>query len=153
MKITLSDEDSAKLGCGATLEYDENRLSLQEAIALQKVTGYTPTELSGALLGRPLSDEKGQPLWEIDPASGEEWRDEFGLRRRQRGVDAVALGAVVWLAVRRAGVQIPFDALDVDLFAVQFGEPEVEADGPKDSPKPGTSSTRSRSTGRSSRRS
>lgn len=92
IRFKLSPEDRERLGAPEVIAFDETRLMLSEARAVQKASGYHPDDWFDGL-------KKGAP-------------------------DAVA--AVVWLALRRAGVEITYDDVDFDLGALVYEEPEPE---------------------------
>lgn len=119
MKFRLSEEDAAALGCPREVEFDETRFTVKENIALQKQTGFTMERLGYFIEGVPARGRDGSPLYLLDEA-GVEKLDEQGRKIPLREMDAEAIAAAVWLAVRRAGAEVAFDDFDINLVGVEF---------------------------------
>lgn len=128
MKITLTEEDAARIGCPRVVEFDDNRIMTREAIAIQKTTGYSLEGLGRGLTGVPVKDADGNLRYRTDD-EGNEVRDEFGHRTVLREIDIEALLVAAWIAVRRSGVQVPWDDFDLDLLGTEFGDAEVVDEG------------------------
>lgn len=94
--IKLGAADREALGAPEAMQIDPTRFRLAEVRALKRETGHTVESLSQALQG---GDVEGK-------------------------VEATA--AMVWLALRRAGVQVAYDDLDFDLAEMDL---EVENAG------------------------
>lgn len=137
MRIRLSDADRTRYpGCPETLEVT-SQVSLREAAALQRIGWAMPSDLFRALSGAER-DEAGQIV-----------RDDAGAPVR-RAPDFEAWLAVVWLGLRRAGVQVAYEDVDVSLDLTPELDPDEvdtpsgaeEAERGKDSPSiPPPSST------------
>jgi hypothetical protein len=128
MKITLTAEDADRIGCPQVVEFDDTRIMTREAIAIQKTTGYSLEGLGRGLTGLPVKDAAGNIQY-VTGEDGTEVRDEFGHRSVLREVDIEALLVAAWIAVRRAGVKVPWDDFDLDLFGTKFGDDEVVDEG------------------------
>lgn len=137
MKITLTAEDTARLGVGPTLAFDLNKIMAREAIVLQKVVGVTPDELSKSLQGAPVLDEQGRQAYQVDDA-GALVLDEEGQPIPLRRINLEALVAFVWMAARRAGCKVPFDEFDFDIIGTQVGDNQVVGAPGKDESTPAT---------------
>lgn len=94
--IKLCAADREALGAPEAMHVDPQRFRLAEVRALKRETGYTVEALSQALQGGGLEDK----------------------------VEATA--AMVWLALRRHGVEVAYEDLDFDLAEMAL---EVEAAG------------------------
>lgn len=148
MKFRLASSDALRLGCPQDVEFDAERIMGREAIMLSKI-GWPPDRLA-ADAHRPVLDGDGKPVFERDER-GEFVRDGAGNPVVLFGVDPEALMAVLWLAVRRAGVDIDWKDFDVDLQGVeQLDEDEEPGKAtPATTSKRTTSRTRSPSSRRS----
>jgi hypothetical protein len=128
-KLRLAAVDRERLGCPELLDSSIASMTNREAMELQKIGYPTPGLLAAALR-----------------AGGAE-------------TDFRAITALVWLALRRAGVQVEFDTLEFnlnDLESVPDPEPEpVVSEGKAPGREVSTNSPRKRSTstGTSRRRS
>jgi hypothetical protein len=128
MRITLTEKDAERIGCPRVVEFDDGRIMTREAIAIQRSTGYTLEGLGRGLSGLPVKDRDGNIQY-VTGEDGNEIVDEFGHRKVLREVDIEALLVAAWIAVRRAGVQVPWDDFDLDLLGTQFGDDEVVDEG------------------------
>lgn len=137
MQIRLSAEDVERLGCPEVLEYDEQKLMAREAVALKRATGMSVQRLGELLAGEPCPEHKAQcskcrrtPCEVHGMGRPCEEHDELvdGCERCKLpcencgGVDTEALVAMVWIALYRAGVRIPYADFDFDIFAMQTGD-------------------------------
>lgn len=123
MRIRLSDADRERLGCPEWIEYQPDRLMIDEAIEIQDAIGYGPDELLDAMQGVPLV-RNGQPVLDSD-----------GEQRVRR--DLRAWQAVVWAALRRAGVDTPLQGLTFDLLKLRTAlDEEPGKAGPDDQSTP-----------------
>lgn len=126
MQFRLNEEDRQRLGCPEWLEFDFRKLSFKEAIALQKSTDFKSVE------------DLFSAFWK--PALGKD-TDPTGLV-----VDYEAVFCAVWLALRRAGVKVPYEELDFEARNIDYKlsdyelQTEEETD-PKDSSTPPTTSS------------
>lgn len=107
IRIRLSDEDRARLGCPEWLMYDPMKLRAREAAMLAKTTGYDPIRLGEGIQGKPLLDGAGKPVL-----------DEAGEQVRTRDWDAWL--ALVWLCCVKAGCAVPFNDFDFELGSVSL---------------------------------
>lgn len=130
LRIRLSDADRERLGCVEWLDYDPNALMLSEAEILDDA-GIDPD----IRWGDPVLDEQGKP----------ELTEKGAPKRRIRpGGQRV----IVWMALRRSGVDVPIKDLDFDAERVLWqvvepGKAESETSD-SDSPPPSPASTTSR---------
>lgn len=145
MRIRLSDADRARYpGCPETLEITQD-VTLREAAALQRIGWAMPSDLFKALSGAER-DETGQII-----------RDEHSNPVR-REPDFEAWLAIVWLGLRRAGVNVAYEDVDVswdispELDPEETEKPPAEVGEGKDSRStpPASSTTSSPTTKRRS---
>lgn len=122
MQFILSEQDAAALGIPREVTYDEERLGLKDAIALEEQAGMSVDTLGTLLSGKPVT-ENGGPVWETDDR-GKLVVDEQGNPVQKRDVSTRALAIALWLGCRQAGSKVDFDDFDVNLLAMNF----VEAD-------------------------
>lgn len=119
-KLRLAAVDRERLGCPELLDSSIASITNREAMELQKIGYPTPGLLAAAL------------------------------RRDKEETDFRAITALVWLALRRAGVDVEFDALEFNLSeleSVPDPEPEpVVIEGKAPGREVSTSSPRKRST-------
>lgn len=127
MKFTISDADAERIGCSASLEFDERTIMAREAIVIKKATGLSIESIGRGLTGMPVLDADGNPQYVRDD-DGAEVRDEFGHRSVLREVDMEAVLAAIWIAVRRTGVTVPWGEFDLDLLGISFGDDETTAE-------------------------
>jgi hypothetical protein len=97
-RLRLSDADRERLGCPEFLVNPLDTVTVREAIELQKLGYPTPLLFASALAAR----------------------DE--------GPDFAARAALVWLALRRAGVESDPATLDFDIVGLQFFPDEEPAE-------------------------
>lgn len=119
--IRLSEADRERLGCPELLPVDLQSATNREAIALSKLGFNTPRRLAAALISQD-TDGEIEPNW-------------------------TAWTALVWLALRRAGVEVDPLTLEFDIDSVEYirdpepepvPEPEVDA-GKAEDPEDSTS--------------
>lgn len=127
MKILLSEEDAARLGCPRDLVFDLNKLMAREALVLQRTTGWTPDRLASAMEGKVVLDANGQPAYQQDE-HGADVLDEHGKRIPLRELDIEPILVAAWIAARRRGCVVPYDDFDFDVLGVDYAdEPEPDA--------------------------
>lgn len=150
-RIRLSDEDRERLGLKQEWieSFDVERFMLADAELLE-ANGYDPDEFMDDLQGQPVVRD-GQPVMvaEFDsdgnevlvdgkPKMHQKVKRSFRLRR-----------ALVWLAVRKAGLTVSFDDFDFQIVGVRhdFSGDPPEGKGHLTAPTSSKSakSTRSRS--------
>lgn len=127
MRFRLSEEDAERLDCPQDIEFDEERLTGREAIALKKLTGWTMERFGQAFAGERVLDDDGNVVWELD-GTGAEKRDEAGNRVPLRSADPEAILVAVWLAVRRTVGDRPWKGFDVNLIPLMQEDPAAEVD-------------------------
>lgn len=110
MRIRLTPGDRERLGAPEWLELDTDRFSVMEAEALSEA-GLSATEAAVLLRGWP-AERDGEPVL-----------DAVG--REVRQTDPRGWHARVWVALRRAGITVPYPECDFDVLAL-----EVEYDPP-----------------------
>lgn len=144
MKIRLSAEDAARLGCPAEFEHDESKLMAREAIALKRITGWTPERFGAALEeGEPVLDGDGKQMFAME--GGQRVKDPAGNPIPLRTIDMEVMLVLVWLAVRRVtGTDVPWKDFDIDLLAM-VTEGDDEGKGPTSTSKTSSNGTKSRS--------
>lgn len=101
MRIRLGDADRERLGCPEWLIEDELALSIVEADLLQRA-GIEPDDVVAHIAGAPKLAGDGTQLTTDDGYA-------------IRSISMLGWRIRVWLALRRAGVRIPFDELDFSL--------------------------------------
>lgn len=129
MKAPLSTADQARFGAPEWLDVDIDTVTVRECEAIEEATGLTYEEAVALMLPEV-----------------EEHEDRRTLRFRPKGVRIR-----VWLGLRRAGIETPYDELDFDYgpwggLRVFAREPEGKAVGSPPA-EPNTQS-KSPSTGR-----
>lgn len=153
MKILLwvSDADRERFGCGELLELDPFSVTAREAAALQQPffpgsDGFgSPNEWRKALRGTPLTDATGAPVM-VDVEETLADGTVKTTQEQKRQPDYAANAALVWLELKRAGVDVPLADLDYDQDGARFmfqSDAPVEAEGPgkDDGAEPPTTST------------
>lgn len=143
MKILLflSEADQNRFGCGPQLEVNPFAVTAREAAAIQepffpKHDGFvSPKEWRDALRGTPLVDQYGAPVMVEVEEDGET------KQQQKRKPDYAANAVVVWLGLRRAGVNVELADLDydTDAFRWSFQTDQPEGQG-KDDSDPATTS-------------
>lgn len=143
MKILLflSEADQNRFGCGPQLEVDPLAITAREAAAIQepffpKHDGFvSPWEWREALRGKPMVDQYGAPVM-VDVEE-----DGVTKQEQKRKPNYAANAVVVWLCLRRAGVNVELADLDYDAdnarFTFQADQPEGQG---KDNSDPATTS-------------
>lgn len=137
MQIRLGKEDRERLGSPEWLEWPPRGLFQIEAELLQEELGVEPDEYMQWLFGKPVLDEDGNPVEEeVDGPDGQK------RTVAKRSHPAKALRFRVWQALRRAGVSIPFAAVDFDRNLLEFdGDPEPVVESGKADPPSETKTT------------
>lgn len=103
-RLRLSDADRAKFGCPEFLPVSLDAITNREAIALQKAGYPTPRLFREALRVKPV----------IDPATGEPTPDG------DYSVDVEAWTCLVWLSLRRCGVETDLATLEWNVDGVDY---------------------------------
>jgi hypothetical protein len=141
MRIRLSEADRKRLGCPEWLDVQLTSITAREAATIQRLGGYDPDELAEALKGTPVMRD-GQPVYETDADGNTVMED--GKPKPKLRYDFDAWVAVIWLALKRAGVTVPYNELDFDLeIDVEAADPEgeVPAEGKESDSTPTSEST------------
>lgn len=112
-RIRLSEKDRKRFGCPEWLTVDVDSMTAREAAIIQTEGGIAPDEISDELIGQPVFDN-GAPVFQRDIVTGEVIRDD-GIPRQKRRYNFNAWLALVWLALRRNGIQVPYAEMDFDL--------------------------------------
>ena len=122
-KLRLTDADRERLGCPEFLPFEPGSLTNREAIELRKLGYKTPVKFWDALRAERETD-------------GDQVVDVV--------LDYVAWTALVWLALRRVGIQSDPATLEFDVDGLQYvpnEEPAEEEPGKAPAvPDPSTSS-------------
>jgi hypothetical protein len=124
MRFRLTEDDAERLDCPQVIEFDENKLTGREAIALKKLTGWSMERLGQAMAGDRVVDDDGNQIWQLDE-HGDPAKDEAGNRIPLRAIDPEALLVMAWLAVRRTAGDRPWKDFDINLMAMT-GDDEVD---------------------------
>ncbi len=121
-KFKLNDEDRQRYGSEGALEFDTDRIGLREAALVQRETGYSPDDLSrfdkpkvrnGRPVLRDARDDDGNVIYMPDGVTA--------LKEPDTEPDLEVLAVVIWMAMRRAGVKVPFDDdFEINLIGVDM---------------------------------
>lgn len=132
MRIRLSDEDRERLGITEEwLAFQLDRLMMSEAEELDN-GGYDPDDLAEDLAGQIVYGADGEPVMIPVPGS-----DGQLVEKRRR--PARVWRAVVWIAIRNAGVQVPYVGFDFNLRGIEYAADPDEEPG-KDGEAPASAS-------------
>jgi hypothetical protein len=126
MRIRLAEADRERLGCPEWLDLTLSSITAREAGTIQRLGGYGPDELADALRGEPIIRD-GQPV--VDDEGQPKLRYDFD-----------AWVAVVWLALKRSGVTVPYNELDFDL-EIEVENPAEEGEVPEGGKESGSTPT------------
>lgn len=117
--VRLSDEDRKRFDCPEVMPIDLQAVTNREAIELAKLGYATPRLWQRALEVTPIIDDDGN-------------RVPGGYR-----MDYLAWTGVVWVALRRSGVNVPLGELEFDINGLEYvPDPELD-ETPKDESPPG----------------
>lgn len=119
MRFQLSAADRERLGAPEWVDYDPSKMTNREAAQLQRA-GYDPPQEGLAAAWVAQQPDPDGPL----------------------RIDFDVWTAVVWMALRRAGVTVPYDELEFDAYGITVEpppEPEVGDEGKDRSTLPETS--------------
>jgi hypothetical protein len=117
-KLRLSDADRERLGAPEFLPFEAGSLTNREAIELRKLGFKTPRLFWTALKAREVKEDGEVVDLELD---------------------YLAWTMLVWLALRRVGIQTDVDTLEFDLDALRFigdDEPQPVEEEPGKAPDP-----------------
>jgi hypothetical protein len=142
MKFRLSEEDAQRLGCPRDVEFREDRIMGREAIALSKI-GWPLERISLHVGGRPVVDDDGKAMHDLDE-HGEVRRDPAGNPVVLLTIDPEAMLAMLWVAVRRTGVEVAWRDFDLNLMAVEWVEEDEPGKAKPTRSRTGTKATRRR---------
>ncbi len=130
MRITLSEEDAQRLGVPREMNFREDRIMGSELIALEEQVGWDVERLDQALIGEPVTNAIGQPVWVLDDKD-KPVLDDKGKPRQQRAMKVRTLMVLAWMCARRANPAIAWDGFDINVLATEFvPEPEGKAPSP-----------------------
>jgi hypothetical protein len=132
VRIYLSDADRERYGAPEFLPFKAS-FGLREAAAMKVATKWSvellldawqkrpALDMRGEVITRPVLDEAGQPVL-----------DEAGVPRVEPVMEGnpEAMAVLVWLALRRAGIRVPFDDdfdIDTQVRVVPDEDDELEA--------------------------
>lgn len=149
MRIRLSEEDAALLGCPRDLEFDPERLMGRELIALEEEVGWNFDSLEENLQGEYLKNALGEPVFETDD-TGKVVLDGGGKPMRARGLKMTTVVVIAWLAARRSGCKLPYAEFDFNVTGAEF-DPEEPGKAPASATSTTTGKPRSRRSSASSR--
>lgn len=124
MLIRLGEEDRKRLECPEWLSYSADRLMIDEAIALEEEAGIGPEEYKTLLAGKPVFEE-GQPVLRPDGS-------------QQRRYRMQTFKVIVWLALKRADVHVPWAdvTFDFEQFETRRSEEDAGDDAEDKTPDP-----------------
>ena len=128
--LKLGAADRERLGAPEAISIDLGGITNREAIRLRVLGFNTPRLWRNALRGRAM-DEDGNPAKVPNPA------------RVDTEVDYQAWAALVWMALRRVGIEDDPSTLEFDIDALSYEpDPEPEdlgkAEEPAEDPDPST---------------
>lgn len=142
MRIRLADEDRQRLGLDDEwIVFSLDRLMQVEAEALDDA-GYDPEDFLEDLRGYPVLRD-GQPVMvpllddSGEPAVDDDGQPKLVEKRRRR---PRSTRAMVWLALRRAGVTVPLVDLDFDRGGIEYAQDEDGTPEGKDDEAPASES-------------
>jgi hypothetical protein len=124
--MRLGEDDRKRLGCPEWLDLDLSKLMIDDAIALEEDAGIGPVEYKTLIAGKPVFED-GQPV--LRPNGSQ-------LRKHA----AKTFKAVVWLALKRADIHVPWAELtfDFEQFETRSDENDAGGDDAEDkTPGPG----------------
>lgn len=160
MRYRLSDEDRERLGLKQEwVEFSADGLMMTEAEELENA-GYDPEDFLDDVRGRPVVDADGSPVMvpvlddDGNPVLDADGQPEMAQKRRYPLRQA---RAAAWIALRRAGVKVPYREFDFNITAARVEQdvaPPVgkgEEAAPASAKNGRTTRSRSRSTSGSSR--
>jgi hypothetical protein len=123
--IQLSPADQQRLGAAELLPWDSDVLMQREAEVLaENIPGFDPDRWFAFLLGEPVVKD-GVPVLE----------DGKPVRRH----DPQWLKAIVWCALARAGITVPFAELDFNRRGMSVVTPDDPGKDDPDQPEVATS--------------
>jgi hypothetical protein len=111
VRLSLSEADRARFGAPEFLPIDLSTLTNREAVALQGL-GFTPRSLNRRLKAKELED------------------GDFEL-------DYAAWDALLWLALRRAGVEVDVHTVEYDVYGLRMLADEEVVPLPAEPEDPG----------------
>lgn len=141
MRIRLAEEDRERLGLGEDwLVFTLDRLMQAEAEALDDA-GYDPEDFIEDLRGYPIMRD-GQPVMVplLDNSGQPAVEDGAPKLIEKKRRPPRATRAMVWLALRRAGVTVPIVGLDFDRGGIEYAPDEDETPEGKDDEAPASGS-------------
>jgi hypothetical protein len=135
-RLRLADQDRERYGCDEWLELDPFAITNREAAAIQrgftcdgmKVAFDNPATWLRALTGEVVTDDNGAPV--MDPITGHDGEPTVVPRRRP---DFGAELILVWLALRRSGINVPMSEVDYDM-DMRWESTVPQADEPDEIP-------------------
>ena len=118
IRICLSDADRERLGAPKTIPFDFETLTNREAMTLQRLGYPSPRIFRKALQIHPLNE------------NGEATKNDDG-EAYTFDVDYLAWTALLWLALRRCGINVDVDTLEYDIENLRLlGDDEPETKPP-----------------------
>jgi len=116
MRITLAEKDRERFSVPEVIEYEEMDLTLGEVVALEEQAGITFDVWADMLRGDPVPVEEGR-----EPRYRRSYRTQH---------------VILWLAVRKAGVNVKYKDFDVSLSGLKVLQDEVAVEEPGKEPGP-----------------
>jgi hypothetical protein len=110
--FTLTDADRERIGCSERLEYDQSRVMVDEAEAIQDDAGIDPSEWIQAQ--RTWLDAVSKTFAALDSD-----RQRLALRAER---------AMIWIALHRAGIRVPLADVTYNRVGLRVDLPDT-ADG------------------------
>lgn len=134
--LKLGEKDRERLGAPEALPIDLGSVTNREAIRMRTLGYRTPRLWRNALRGVPVDEDGNRVPAEVDGATNPALVD---FER-----DYQAWTVLMWLALRRVGIETDPSTLEFDLDALDYvpdpePEPEVEEPGKAEEPEPSTS--------------
>lgn len=123
MLIRLGEEDRKRLECPEWLSWDAGQFMIDEAIALEEQSGMGPDDYRALVAGKPIFED-GQPVIRPDG-------------RQARKQSPKVLKVVVWMALRRADIHVPWADLTFNLLQYETRTDESDSDDDAEDKTPG----------------
>lgn len=118
-RIRLGEDDAKRFDRADWMPFDGDRITIGEAILLEEQLGISDGQWQRMLTGELLLDERGAPIL----------KDNKPLRR----FSARTWKVVVWLTLRRSGVELAYDDVDtIDLRAFEVRADDEDDESGKD---------------------
>jgi hypothetical protein len=125
MKIRLSEQDAARLGCPRDLEFDFEQLSGRDMLELEEQLGWSFDTFQSALEGTPAVNALGGPIYEMNGDVPK--LDPMGKPIRVMAISTKAIVVIVWMCARRANPAIRWESFDFNMTTIEIDNEEEPA--------------------------